>query len=246
MVVTLLLPSGRCRPCLFVRRIPTSIRSPQDRTSPVCVRRVVGLRYILLGPMSERTDKSRECCSRHAACWDRLWTSLALFRGDHLRKQWLGRVCSLKKGTPPFGGRSGSATVVPTSRGAISSAGERFVHTEEVTGSIPVSPTTTFSCFSLSGPGFRRVLLHVPVAICSNQPRWGTHPARVNAVVVLCRRSRGVACCCCAVGQPGGCDSSHQGGVRPPKEVSVRPPGRAMSRPDVFSTNPEGNRHPVL
>ena len=26
-------------------------------------------------------------------------------------------------------------------RGAISSAGERFVHTEEVTGSIPVSPT---------------------------------------------------------------------------------------------------------
>jgi hypothetical protein len=25
--------------------------------------------------------------------------------------------------------------------GAISSAGERFVHTEEVTGSIPVSPT---------------------------------------------------------------------------------------------------------
>ena len=28
---------------------------------------------------------------------------------------------------------------------AISSAGERFVHTEEVTGSIPVSPTSTNS-----------------------------------------------------------------------------------------------------
>jgi hypothetical protein len=30
---------------------------------------------------------------------------------------------------------------LPGQRGAISSAGERFVHTEEVTGSIPVSPT---------------------------------------------------------------------------------------------------------
>ncbi|KHF42669.1 hypothetical protein MINT15_28710 [Saccharomonospora viridis] len=34
--------------------------------------------------------------------------------------------------------------------------------------------------------------------------------------------------------------------IPPTKEVSVRPPGRAMSRPDVFSTNPEGNRYPVL
>jgi hypothetical protein len=30
---------------------------------------------------------------------------------------------------------------LPQPVGAISSAGERFVHTEEVTGSIPVSPT---------------------------------------------------------------------------------------------------------
>ncbi len=30
---------------------------------------------------------------------------------------------------------------LPRQQGAISSAGERFVHTEEVTGSIPVSPT---------------------------------------------------------------------------------------------------------
>ncbi len=33
---------------------------------------------------------------------------------------------------------------VHDSCGAISSAGERFVHTEEVTGSIPVSPTVHF------------------------------------------------------------------------------------------------------
>ena|SRR5437763_16739558 len=46
--------------------------------------------------------------------------------------------------------------------GAISSAGERFVHTEEVTGSIPVSPTPCFrsshglSMFLVGGP-FRRL-----------------------------------------------------------------------------------------
>src|SRR6185437_11099405 len=35
----------------------------------------------------------------------------------------------------------GSAGTVPAWRRAIGSAGERLVHTEEVTGSIPVSPT---------------------------------------------------------------------------------------------------------
>ena len=35
----------------------------------------------------------------------------------------------------------GSAGTVPARRRAIGSAGERLVHTEEVTGSIPVSPT---------------------------------------------------------------------------------------------------------
>ena len=38
------------------------------------------------------------------------------------------------------------------SEGAISSAGERFVHTEEVTGSIPVSPTSNNST-SVAYPG---------------------------------------------------------------------------------------------
>jgi hypothetical protein len=42
-------------------------------------------------------------------------------------------------------------------RRAISSAGERFVHTEEVTGSIPVSPTATLQVagsfvFMMNGP----------------------------------------------------------------------------------------------
>src|ERR1700745_2235132 len=35
----------------------------------------------------------------------------------------------------------GSAGTVPARRRAIGSAGERLVHTEEVTGSVPVSPT---------------------------------------------------------------------------------------------------------
>ncbi len=39
--------------------------------------------------------------------------------------------------------RSGKVLTVP---GAISSAGERFVHTEEVTGSIPVSRTGQELC----------------------------------------------------------------------------------------------------
>ena len=48
-----------------------------------------------------------------------------------------------------------SCTVVTSSR-AISSAGERFVHTEEVTGSIPVSPTAgqALSALERTGPDF--------------------------------------------------------------------------------------------
>ena len=57
---------------------------------------------------------------------------------------------SAKRTILGFHGRDSRATRVRASRairyseissGAISSAGERFVHTEEVTGSIPVSPT---------------------------------------------------------------------------------------------------------
>jgi hypothetical protein len=45
------------------------------------------------------------------------------------------------RGTPiPVCDRTRESGTVQTSR-AISSAGERFVHTEEATGSIPVSPT---------------------------------------------------------------------------------------------------------
>jgi hypothetical protein len=37
---------------------------------------------------------------------------------------------------------------------AIGSAGERLVHTEEVTGSIPVSPTQVSGRFRAQGPAF--------------------------------------------------------------------------------------------
>jgi hypothetical protein len=42
----------------------------------------------------------------------------------------------------------------PARARAIGSAGERLVHTEEVTGSIPVSPTTTSAAGSSQGPAF--------------------------------------------------------------------------------------------
>lgn len=90
-------------------------------------------------------------------------------RTRHLRR----RLRPGGSGPPISGCRSASARVVLTSRRAISSAGERFVHTEEVTGSIPVSPTTSVQLFDVDGPGIRRVFFHVPAVIGSNQPRWG-------------------------------------------------------------------------
>ena len=56
---------------------------------------------------------------------------------------------TVANGAPPAGAPRRCCIVFthPTER-AISSGGERFVHTEEVTGSIPVSPT---ACFRWSG-----------------------------------------------------------------------------------------------
>ena len=102
---------------------------------------------------------------------------------------------------------------------AISSAGERFVHTEEVTGSIPVSPTRYKSrsealgqaSSSVQGWGLqtaRRVASRHDVGALGEQgphsggdakekatpfPSWGTgnsHPAVLLCRIGICRRPR--------------------------------------------------------
>src|SRR6266704_1979916 len=71
---------------------------------------------------------------------------------------------------------------------AIGSAGERLVHTEEVTGSIPVSPTHLTSAYAHRSPPRAS---HVP-----DPWIYGTHVAASNDSRVICclhgaSRSRG-------------------------------------------------------
>jgi hypothetical protein len=60
---------------------------------------------------------------------------------------------ALPYGTPGNAGRGGTPAAAPAAR-AIGSAGERLVHTEEVTGSIPVSPTQVRGRFTVREPVF--------------------------------------------------------------------------------------------
>src|SRR5690606_30991346 len=76
-------------------------------------------------------DRTMVCHRPAPAVGNRRVSSRILAPPPSFRQR--GPECGMVFPVGPYGGRAGRA---------ISSAGERFVHTEEVTGSIPVSPTT--------------------------------------------------------------------------------------------------------
>jgi hypothetical protein len=65
--------------------------------------------------------------------------------------------------------QSGIVGAAAAAVGAISSAGERFVHTEEVTGSIPVSPTP-LTCGNAE----------ISARLHRRRPRFGVGPAPLD------------------------------------------------------------------
>src|SRR5215469_6054054 len=113
---------------------------------------------------------------------------------------------------------------------AIGSAGERLVHTEEVTGSIPVSPTRLPGRFRTAEPAFlifrqqtaglavgtRGPVVHCPL-LPAGPPGWRTRDFTVGELVGirhlellppcvylgLAHRERLVRFCCLAVRDPG-------------------------------------------
>jgi hypothetical protein len=111
---------------------------------------------------------------------------------------------------------------------AIGSAGERLVHTEEVTGSIPVSPTS-----SQAGSNSRNRPSLSSGRVSANRPWPGHFDPGVSFIARQCSWA-GIRCSCCqvagspdvaGVGPPGFADRTARAGGFPPGRVSRRTGG---------------------
>ena len=98
-----------------------------------CIACDAHLTHLSTRRFNNNTERNLRCSEAHVC---RIWSLRRVTKVPVARVRRAGRAARREDALP-----YGSAGTVPARRRAIGSAGERLVHTEEVTGSIPVSPT---------------------------------------------------------------------------------------------------------